>query len=62
MGLSKELEKRVKVDFTNPEARMKLFVQNKTGDSVDIAIKIMKAFDEACKEIREDEDSEGKSK
>jgi len=48
-------EKRVKVDFTNPEARMKLSIQNKTGDSVDMAIKIMKAFDEVCKEISKEE-------
>ena len=48
-------EKRVKVDFTNPEARMKLDIKNKSGDSVDTAIKIMKAFDEACKEIRKEE-------
>ena len=59
-GETKTSEKRVKVDFTNPEGRMKLSVQNKTGDSVDTAIKIMKAFDEACKEIREDEGSEEK--
>jgi len=35
---------------------MKLSIQNKTGDSVDTAIKIMKAFDDVCKEIREDEE------
>jgi len=46
-------KKRVKVDFTNPEGRMKLSIENKSGDSVDTAIKIMKAFDEACKEISE---------
>ena len=45
-------KKTVKVDFTNPEGRMKLTVANKTGDSVDTTIKIMKAFDDACKEIR----------
>lgn len=46
-------KKRVKVDFTNPEGRMKLSIENKSGDSVDTAIKIMKAFDEVCKEISE---------
>ena len=47
-------EKRVIVNFRNPEAKMKLKVQNKTGDSVDTAIKIMKAFDEACTDIRKE--------
>jgi hypothetical protein len=51
-------EKRVRVDFTNPEGRMKLDLKNKRGDSVDTTIKIMKAFDEACKEIRNAEEKE----
>ena len=51
-------KKTVKVDFTNPEGRMKLTITNKHGDSVDSAIKIMKAFDEACDEIRKEEESE----
>lgn len=46
-------EKRVKVDITNPEGSMKLSIENKSGDSVETAIKIMKAFDEACNEISE---------
>ena len=53
--MDKVSEKRVKIDFTNPEGRMKLDIKNKRGDSVDTAIKIMKAFDEACKEIRKEE-------
>jgi len=47
-------EKRVIVNFKNPEAEMKLKVKNKKGDSVDTAIKIMKAFDEACNEIKKE--------
>ena len=47
-------KKTVKVDFTNPEGRMKLSIINKKGDSTDTAIKIMKAFDEACNEIRKE--------
>ncbi|HUW90847.1 MAG TPA: hypothetical protein VMV43_10100 [Candidatus Nanopelagicaceae bacterium] len=58
----KREKKVVKVDFTNPEGRMKLTIENKKGDSVDSAIKIMKAFDEACNEIRKDEASEEKLK
>ena len=51
-------KKTVKVDFTNPEGRMKLSITNKHGDSTDTAIKIMKAFDEGCNEIRKEEESE----
>ena len=47
-------KKVVKVDFANPEGRMKLTIENKKGDSVDSAIKIMKAFDEACSEIKDE--------
>lgn len=42
--------KTVKVDFTNPEGRMKLTISS--ANSVDSAIKIMKTFDDACEEIR----------
>ena len=49
-------EKRVKVFFSNPEATIKFNVVNKKGDSVDTAIKIMKAFDEACIEIKKQRD------
>ena len=49
-------KKIVKVDFTNPEGRMKLSITNKHGDSTDTAIKIMKAFDETCDEIRKEEE------
>jgi hypothetical protein len=49
-------KKEVKVDMTNREGRMLLHVRNKTGDSVDTAITIMKAFDKACKEIKEKEE------
>lgn len=51
--MRKEAKKKVKVDFTNLEGRMKLTVENKSGNSVDTAIKIMKAFDEVCKDISE---------
>lgn len=51
-------EKRVKVFFSNPEATMKLNVVNKKGDSVDTAIKIMKAFDEVCTEIKKQRDKD----
>ena len=44
-------EKKVIVNFKNPEADMKLKVKGK--NSVDNALKIMKAFDEACSEIRD---------
>lgn len=54
-------EKRVKVFFSNPEATMKLNVVNKSGDSVDTAIKIMKAFDEACTEIKKQRDKDNES-
>ena len=47
-------EKSVIVNFQNPEAKMILKVKNKQGDSVDTAIKIMKAFDEACNDIRKE--------
>ena len=47
-------EKRVIVNFKNPEAEMILKIKNKQGDSVDTAIKIMKAFDEACNDIRKE--------
>lgn len=48
----KNKRKTVKVDFRNPEGRMKLSITNKKGDSTNTAIKIMKAFDETCNEIR----------
>ena len=44
-------EKKVIVNFKNPEADMMLKVKGK--NSVDNALKIMKAFDEACSEIRD---------
>lgn len=46
-----EKKKTVKVNFQNPEGRMKLTV--KGNNAVDNALKIMKAFDDACTEIRE---------
>ncbi len=46
-------EKIVKVDFNNPEARMKLKVKGKKA--TEQALKIMKAFDNACTEIRKEE-------
>ena len=52
-----EEKKIVKVDLTNPEGRMKLTIQNKKGDSMESAIKIMKAFDEACEGIRKNEET-----
>lgn len=45
-------KKTVIINFTNPEARMKLTVKGK--NAIDQAIKISKAFDEACKEIRKE--------
>jgi hypothetical protein len=46
----KDKDKIVKVFMENPEAKMKLRVKG-----VNNAIKIMKAFDEGCTEIREKE-------
>ena len=45
------MEKKVIVNFNNPEAKMNLttFGKNATENS----LKIMKAFDKACKEIKE---------
>lgn len=42
-------EKKVIVNFKNPEADMMV----KGKNSVDNTLKIMKAFDEACSEIRD---------
>jgi len=49
-------KKTVKVDFTNPEGRMKLTITSK--NSPNTAIEIMKAFDDACNEIKKEEESE----
>jgi hypothetical protein len=46
-------KKRVKVNFENPEAKMKLTVNG--INAVDNALKIMKVFDDACTEIRKKE-------
>ena len=48
-------KKTVKVDFTNPEGRMKLTIESKKkkSDSLDLAIEVMKAFDQACNQIKE---------
>lgn len=44
-------EKTIKVNFENPEARMKLTVKGK--NAVNQALEIMKTFDQTCNEIRE---------
>lgn len=49
-----EEKKTVKVDFQNPEGRMKLTV--KGNNATNNTVKIMKAFDSACTEIREMEE------
>ena len=49
-----EKKKTVKVNFQNPEGKMKLTTKGK--NAVDNALKIMKAFDDACTEIREMEE------
>ncbi len=49
-----EKKKTVKVDFQNPEGRMKLTV--KGNNAINNTLKIMKAFDDACTEIREMEE------
>lgn len=47
------------MEFTNPEAKMKLKVgETKGTDPVDNAIKIMLAFDKSCSEIK----AEGRDK
>lgn len=46
--------KTVKVDFQNPEGRMKLTV--KGNNAINNTVKIMKAFDDTCTEIREMEE------
>ena len=50
----KDKEKRVKVDFENPEGKIKLTV--KGANAIDNTVKIMKAFDDVCTEIREMEE------
>lgn len=47
-------KKHIIVTIDNPEAKMKLNVKGK--NFVDNALKIMKAFDEVCFEIRKKED------
>lgn len=49
------MEKKVKIFMSNPEADMKLTV--KGSKSVEQSLKIMKAFDEACSEIRKESEN-----
>jgi hypothetical protein len=50
---NKEIEKTVKVNFTNPEGKMQLKI--KGTKAVDHTLKIMQTFDEACSKIREED-------
>ncbi len=45
------MEKKVIVNFNNPEAEMNLTTLGK--NATENSLKIMKAFDKACKEIKE---------
>lgn len=47
-----EKKKKIFVDFKNPEGHIKLTVEGK--NATDNALKIMKAFDDACSEIRKE--------
>ena len=47
-----ENKKVVKVFFENPEGKMDLKIKGK--NSVEQSIKIMKAFDEGCNQIRKE--------
>jgi len=46
----KNEKKKIMVDFKNPEGRIKLHIEGK--NATENALKIMKAFDDACDEIR----------
>lgn len=52
MGLTMS-EKKVIVDLKNPEGEMHLITKGK--NATENALKIMKAFDDACTEIKEKE-------
>ncbi len=51
-------DKKVILTFNNPEAKMKLTVEG--PNAVKNSLKIMKAFDDACDEIKEAGDDWGK--
>ncbi len=46
---------KVTVNFNNPEAKIKLITIGK--NATENSLKIMKAFDDVCKEIHENEGS-----